>query len=132
MKIFRIIILLVLGVAVLLSTDIYAQEIEKDQNDIRRVSKEEFKAFLDAHDHVQLVDVRTPEEFQEGTVKGAMNIDYYDPAFKARIAELDKTVPTLIFCRSGGRSAKALQLFKSEGFNIVLELDGGYLNWSGE
>lgn len=132
MKTFRIVILFVIGHSVLLSTNIYAQEIRQYQNDIRRVSKEEFKAFLDAHDHVQLVDVRTPEEFQEGTVQDAINIDYYNADFRDQIAKLDKTVPTLIFCRSGGRSAKALQLFKSEGFNIVLELDGGYLNWSAE
>lgn len=103
--------------------------IEQGLQQVKRVSKDEFKKFLSEHKKVQLIDVRTPGEFAEGTIEGAKNIDFYDATFKDQISKLDKNVPTLIFCRSGGRSAKALEMFKAAGFSTVLELEGGYLNW---
>ncbi|MCB9188320.1 MAG: rhodanese-like domain-containing protein [Flavobacteriales bacterium] len=114
---------------VFFSTTVLAQGIEQSAQTIKRVTKTEFKDYLDKHDKVQLIDVRTPGEFGGGTIDGAKNIDFNNPNFKSEIAKLDKDVPTLIFCRSGGRSAKALQIFKAEGFDYVLELEGGYLNW---
>lgn len=114
---------------VFFSNTVLAQGIEQSAQTIKRVTKTEFKDYLDKHDKVQLIDVRTPGEFGGGTIDGAKNIDFNNPNFKSEIAKLDKDVPTLIFCRSGGRSAKALQIFKAEGFDYVLELEGGYLNW---
>lgn len=118
-----------LGAAVTLPTRAWAQSYNQKVHTAKRVAKKEFKEYLENHEKVQLIDVRTPGEFGEGTIEGAKNIDFYNPDFKNEIAKLDKELPTLIFCRSGGRSAKALQVFKAEGFDYVLELEGGYLNW---
>jgi rhodanese-related sulfurtransferase len=111
------------------STESTSFVMEQDAKTIKRVSQEEFRAYLKEHPNVQLIDVRTPGEFEQGTIDGARNIDFFNANFKAQISELDKDVPTLIFCKSGGRSAKALQMFKAEGFDFVLELEGGYSNW---
>ncbi|MFT5819920.1 MAG: rhodanese-related sulfurtransferase [Crocinitomix sp.] len=97
--------------------------------EVKRVTKSEFKTFLAEHENVQLIDVRTADEFQAGAIDAASNIDYNDPKFEANINTLDKDVPVLIYCRSGGRSAKALKIFEENGFTHVLELEGGYLNW---
>lgn len=132
MKTILLTIGLVFGAGALLpNNDVIAQgpAPAQDAHTAKRVSKQEFKDYLDKHDHVQVIDVRTPGEYAGGTIDGAQNIDFYNPDFKKEIAKLDKDVPTLIFCRSGGRSAKALQMFKAEGFDYVLELEGGYLNW---
>lgn len=104
--------------------------IEAFNQTTQRVSKEDFKAYLEANGaDVVLVDVRTPEEYSEGTIKGAVNHDFLSANFKDEIAKLDKNTPVLIFCQSGGRSGKALEMMKGMGFSTVLELDGGYSGW---
>ncbi len=95
----------------------------------KRVSKTEFKKKLMTLDQIQLIDVRTAQEYKAGTITGAKNIDFYSSQFKSELNQLDKKKPTLIFCHSGGRSAKALQVFKSLGFDYVLELENGYSGW---
>ena len=101
----------------------------EDPKTIKRVSKAEFKSYLASHDNVQLVDVRTPGEFAGGGIDGAVNIDFNSPTFEQNIQTLDKNAPVLIYCRSGGRSSKALKIFEANGFINVLELEGGFMNW---
>lgn len=106
------------------------QATEEVMNKQQRVSKETFKAFLDGHkDEVQLVDVRTPEEYNAGTIDGAVNMDFYGADFQAQLESLDKEEPVMIFCKSGGRSGQTLEMMKEMGFKTVLELEGGYSNW---
>ncbi|MBD3637897.1 MAG: rhodanese-like domain-containing protein [Crocinitomicaceae bacterium] len=105
------------------------QEPAQSKPVIKRVSKTEFKKQLNTLKDVQLIDVRTPGEYQRGTIDGAINIDFMSSDFTSKISKLDKSKPTLIFCQSGGRSAKALYKFKQLGFEYVLELEGGYGNW---
>ncbi len=77
---------------------------------------------------VQLVDVRTPEEFKEGKIDGAINIDYKSKNFMEDMSHLDKSEPVYIYCFGGGRSADAAKMMVEKGYNIV-ELEGGILNW---
>lgn len=101
----------------------------EDPKTIKRVSKAEFKSYLESHENVQLVDVRTPGEFAGGGIAGAANIDFNSATFEQDIQTLDKNAPVLIYCRSGGRSSKALKIFEANGFTNVLELEGGFMNW---
>ncbi len=96
---------------------------------IKKVSKVEFKSYLESHENAQLIDVRTPSEFASGNINGAINIDFNSSNFEQTIQTLDKNAPVLIYCRSGARSAKALKIFEANGFTHVLELEGGFLNW---
>lgn len=66
-----------------------------------------------------VVDVRTPAEFKESHVTGALNIDFLNSDFKSKIAQLDKTKIYKVYCRSGNRSGQAMQLMKSIGFKDV-------------
>ncbi|HMR15026.1 MAG TPA: rhodanese-like domain-containing protein, partial [Mariniflexile sp.] len=79
--------------------------------------------------NVQLVDVRTPEEYNEAHIENAINIDVNGNNFTNEIAKLDKSKPVYIYCRSGGRSANAANIMQQEGFKTVNDLDGGFLNW---
>ncbi|WP_149277134.1 rhodanese-like domain-containing protein [Pareuzebyella sediminis] len=80
---------------------------------------------------VQLVDVRTPSEYNNGHIKKAINIDYYDPiGFQKAFEKLDKTKPLYIYCRSGARSQKAAHKLVGLGFIHVYDLKGGYMQWS--
>lgn len=76
-----------------------------------------------------LVDVRTPEEFEEGHIDGAININVNDEAFKEQISKLDKSKPVFVYCRSGKRSAAAAAEMSKAGFKQVYDLEGGILNW---
>jgi rhodanese-related sulfurtransferase len=77
----------------------------------------------------QLIDVRTPSEFKDGHIEGAVNIDFLNENFDKEIQKLDKSKPVFIYCKVGGRSSKAgSKLFKM-GFTPIYELSGGYDNW---
>jgi rhodanese-related sulfurtransferase len=89
---------------------------------------EEFKKLL-AEKNGFLLDVRTPEEFAEGTIEGAVNLNFYDSTFADRIAELDKARPTFVFCQAGGRSSTTKEMMDSLGFAEVYNLLGGYSDW---
>jgi len=80
---------------------------------------------------VQLIDVRTPKEFNEGTILAAKNIDFLADDFSKRIEELDKKQPVYIFCQSGKRSAAAATKLQEAGFEVI-ELAGGYKAWKAE
>ena len=79
-----------------------------------------------------LVDVRTAEEFSEGHIKGAINIDYLAENFTIKIQELDLVTPVLLYCRSGNRSSKAMKIMNELGFKEVYNLEGGIKGWISE
>ncbi len=93
----------------------------------RKLAPEDFKKL---HDSIggQLVDVRTPEEFKSGYIKDAVNINAYDSDFLQRLEALDKNQPVLVYCKVGGRSAKAAEELVKMGFEVY-ELTGGILSW---
>jgi rhodanese-related sulfurtransferase len=76
-----------------------------------------------------VLDVRTPEEFAAGHLDGATMLDFYEPDFADRLAELDPDVPYLLYCRSGNRSGQTAQLMREFGFTDVAEIDGGIVAW---
>lgn len=90
----------------------------------------QFSATID-NPATQLVDVRTPEEFAQGHIPGAVNIDIQSPEFDKQVAQLDKTRPVAVYCRSGARSGKAAARLAAEGFELY-NLNGGILGWNGK
>lgn len=78
---------------------------------------------------VQLIDVRTPKEFSEGTIEYAKNMDFLGENFLEQTKNLSKDKPLYIFCKSGKRSEKARNLLLENGFKEVYELEGGYTKW---
>lgn len=79
-----------------------------------------------------LVDIRTPEEFAEGHLKGAVNINFKKRTFPDFINAIDKNKPVLIYCRSGNRSGKAAIIMQSLGFKEIHDLVKGYKGWNTE
>ena len=76
-----------------------------------------------------VLDIRTPEEFNEARLANAINVDYYDADFADQLDGLDKNAPYVMYCRSGNRSSEAVQTMKDLGFVEVYEIDGGIVNW---
>lgn len=88
------------------------------------------KSFLEAKKPV-VIDVRRPEEYAAGHLEAAkLQLDYYAPDFKEQLAKLDKSVPYLIYCRSGHRSGLALGIMKDLGFTDVHDIEGGITAWT--
>ncbi len=68
-----------------------------------------------------IIDVRTPAEFAEGHVEGAINLDLESGQFEAELTNLDATLPYIVYCRSGRRSGIAAELMRSNGFSQVTD-----------
>lgn len=78
---------------------------------------------------VQLIDVRTPEEYQSGHIKDAKNIDFYSGNFATEFNKLNKDNPVYIYCRSGSRSKQTGTKLSAMGFKEIYDLKGGILNY---
>ena len=87
-----------------------------------------YNALMKDHS-IQLVDVRTADEFNEGTIGKAKNIDYLSEDFTVKLKDLNKDEPVYVFCRSGNRSEKARKIMLDLGFKEVYDLQGGYNAW---
>ena len=101
-----------------------AQETKK----IQLISQEKFVKILTKE--VQLLDVRTPQEQQQGFIKGAILINFFDSDFVSKVTtRFDKNKPLYIYCAVGGRSNKAARKLISVGFDSVYDLKGGFTKW---
>lgn len=78
---------------------------------------------------VVVLDVRTPGEFSQGHIQGAMNIDVEAPTFSSEIAKLDKTKTYAVYCRSGNRSGVATKAMAKAGFTHLYNLENGITDW---
>ncbi len=91
---------------------------------------DQFQKVLAETPDVQLLDVRTPAEFAEGHIPGAMNIDWREDDFMQQAeAQLDKSRPLLVYCRSGRRSESAAIALEEAGFDTY-DLKNGFLAWN--
>ncbi|MDX1315580.1 MAG: rhodanese-like domain-containing protein [Eudoraea sp.] len=75
-----------------------------------------------------LLDVRTPEEFSEGHLAGAVNMDWYQSDFTEKLKSIDQGEKVYVYCKKGGRSAEAAKLMDSLGYKVI-DLTGGYDAW---
>lgn len=89
----------------------------------------DFEKKILSEKNIQLIDVRTPEEFQQGHIKNAQNINIYDPDFEKEIQKFDKSKPVYVYCRSGNRSHSAAQVLAKNGFKTIYDLQGGIGAW---
>jgi rhodanese-related sulfurtransferase len=76
-----------------------------------------------------VLDVRTPEEYAEGHLDGAVLVDFYDADFADQLSQLDPDVPYLVYCRSGNRSGQTLTMMEQLGFASAADVDGGIVAW---
>lgn len=79
---------------------------------------------------VQVLDVRTEGEWEDGRLPNAIRIDWFEDGFEERAKkQLKAGEPVLVYCHSGGRSAKAAEVLEKLGFEEVSDLDGGVTDW---
>jgi thioredoxin 1 len=100
----------------------------KDSN-IKKLSANEFESTLALDSNMQLIDVRTPEEFNQGFIKNAKNINWNGSNFETEVNKLDKSKAVFVYCLAGGRSGEAANKLKDLGFTIIYDLKGGMNAW---
>lgn len=120
--------ILLFQVALLALTSCKGQQNEA----FKQVTSEEFAKQIEKNTTASIIDVRTPEEFQEGHLQNAKNINFYSENFEKEILLLDKKQTVFIYCRSGGRSTSAANKMIELGFTDIVELDNGFLEWSSQ
>lgn len=110
------------------ATEVAPQDQSATQT-IELFSPSEAAAYLGDNPEAVILDVRTPEEFAEGHLEGAVNIDFYAANFQDTLNELDPASDYVVYCRSGNRSSQTLTMMEELGFVTVHDVDGGIAAW---
>jgi rhodanese-related sulfurtransferase len=97
------------------------------------LTQEDWVSQFEADENAVILDVRTEDEFNEGFIANAINIDIHrGQDFVNEIENLDKSKNYYVYCRSGMRSAKACEIMNQLGFENAYNLIGGITEWEGE
>ena len=128
MKSFQKILFLVLVVSLTNCSNSTAQQQAAQTTNPALLAPDDFETKA-AQAGTQLVDVRTPEEYQAGHIGNALNINFRDADFKEKMDKLDKSKPVAVYCGVGGRSGKTVTLLNQLGFKTVYDLQGGITTW---
>jgi rhodanese-related sulfurtransferase len=118
-------------VALLLSTSLMSLILScsNDNMNYMSVDVEEFEAAI-SDITVQVLDVRTAEEYMEGHIARSINIDVKTDTFEfGANTRLDKSHTVALYCRSGRRSKKAAEILSNNGFKVI-ELNEGITSWT--
>ncbi|MBN9283831.1 MULTISPECIES: rhodanese-like domain-containing protein [Flavobacterium] len=96
------------------------------------ITQEKWWSEAQQDENAVILDVRTVDEWNQGIIPGAVNIDIYKgQGFIYQVDELDKSKNYYIYCRSGGRSSQACSLMQQLGFTNTYNLIGGIMDWAG-
>ena len=93
---------------------------------IQSIRSQDAKALLEQQEHVVILDIRTPGEYNAGHLKNARHIDFYNADFSERLQALDPAKAYLVYCAVGGRSREAVQLMGQLGFLQVYDAVEGF------
>lgn len=91
------------------------------------VTSREAKVVMEKNPKAYLLDVRTPEEFRQARLKGAVLIPISD--LQRRLAEVPKNRPVVVYCAVGSRSLSAAGLLTSRGYKEVYNISDGIIGW---
>ena len=97
------------------------------------IDQDEWQELLSKDNNAVILDVRTDGEIEEGYIAEMKQIDFLEgELFLEEISKLDKTKNYYIYCRSGNRSGQACDIMEQLGFETTYNLEGGFLNWTGD
>ncbi|WP_374173941.1 thioredoxin domain-containing protein [Flavobacterium tructae] len=105
---------------------------EKKSGIIEEITPKDFAEKIKTTENAQILDVRTPEEFESNHIDNAVNVNWNGDDFETKVAAYDKSKPVFVYCLSGGRSKKAASKLNELGFTTIYELEGGIMKWNAE
>ncbi|WP_310378952.1 rhodanese-like domain-containing protein [Flavobacterium sp.] len=97
---------------------------------IKTIDPTAFAKKINETPKAQILDVRTPEEFESEHIDNAINVNWNGTDFDAKANTYDKSKPVFVYCKIGGRSAKAAAKLEELGFTTIYELQGGIMKWN--
>lgn len=97
---------------------------------VKQLNSPEVSQLLKKNPKIVVLDVRTPEEFAMGHIKGAKNIDIRQSDFYARVDKLTKNVTYLVYCRTNHRSGMAVEYMSQHGFANIYQMMDGFPGWA--
>jgi rhodanese-related sulfurtransferase len=103
---------------------------QSDAQKVEVLAPKDFADIMSKTTDYQLVDVRTPNEYDMGHLEGAELINFMADSFESEISKLDKNKPVLVYCAVGGRSGQAASKLKKLGFTQIYDLNGGMNAWN--
>lgn len=124
-----IFIIFLIAALVIIGAVLTAQDRQLDNGLITAEEVAEMLSTRTADSDIVILDVRTPEEFAQGHIPGAVNINFLDSAFKDQIQTLSREKHYILVCRSGNRSGKAMAIMQQYGFTWLRNMTGGMLAW---
>lgn len=116
-------LLFVLALMLLMAGAIQAQTLKE-------VDSKKVYNMLQKDESLVVLDVRSPEEFNDGHVEGAINIDIRRADAFSRINKLDRNATYVVYCRTGNRSKVAVDHMMRSGFNIIYHMTDGIIGWN--
>lgn len=114
---------------VMISLSVMSCKAQEEKTDITVISIDQAKTILAEDPDAVFLDVRTPGEYKDGHIEGALLMNFFDADFKDQLEALDKEKPVYIYCRSGNRSEKAGKILTEMGFREIYDMEDGYLGW---
>jgi thioredoxin len=105
---------------------------EKKAGSVELIAPKEFAEKIKTTENPQILDVRTPDEFESEHIDNAVNVNWNSDDFATKAASYDKSKPVFVYCLSGGRSKQAAEKLNELGFTTVYNLDGGIMKWDSE
>jgi len=102
----------------------------QESNKIELLNATAFNEKIQNNNQLQLLDVRTPEEYSKQHIGAAVNINWNGDDFEQKVAQFDKTKPIYVYCLSGGRSRQAANKLAEMGYQNIYELEGGIMKWN--
>ena len=108
--------------------------VEASSPILKDVSNDEFAALIASKEGALLLDVRTPEEWNDGHLEGAAHADYWgdEAAFEAAMNAIPRDRPVLVYCEGGGRSGLTAKELIEAGHQEVYNLEDGISGWKGQ
>ena len=98
---------------------------KRNIEDVREIDYENLKELIKSDEKIKIVDIRSPQEFEEKRIKYAINIPLYDLKKRYKRLLSDKDEIIVLYCGSGIRSKKAYKILKEEGYANIYSLKGG-------
>jgi rhodanese-related sulfurtransferase len=104
------------------------QENAPAEDSQRMLDKETFAAAIKKSGAV-IVDVRSPAEFEQNHIEGAININFFGPEFKYKLLELDRNKKYYLYCKNETTSYRSMKFMEDNDFKQVYMLKGGFKDW---
>ncbi len=114
---------------------VWTSQSDQDKNNITAVSAKEAADLIKMHSgnsEFVILDIRTPGEYNSGHLANSILIDFYSNTFADQLSQLDKEKAYLIYCRTGNRSSKSMEIFNKLKFQKIYHMASGIRGWAAQ